>query len=113
MITLPPPPPPDFRLTWREDLAEYRVSKPNVGDTDVYTAATVLAYGESCAQAGNTSVRVSDIGQDFFYKKAYLEWIEKTNFIQDWFDSGKLSGKYLGMHRADIIYDLLKYFCGR
>ena len=36
---LPPLPEPAFRLLWKH--GEYRVTKPNIGDTDVYTAAQV------------------------------------------------------------------------
>ena len=45
---LPPLPEPAFRLLWKH--GEYRVTKPNIGDTDVYTAdqlrAAVLAERE-------------------------------------------------------------------
>lgn len=34
-------PKPDFRLTWRSGEGRYTVNKPNVGDTDCYTADTV------------------------------------------------------------------------
>jgi len=48
---LPPLPEPAFRLLWKH--GEYRVTKPNIGDTDVYTAdqyrAAVLAERERCA----------------------------------------------------------------
>lgn len=49
---LPPLPEPAFRLLWK--YGEYRVTKPNIGDTDVYTAdqlrAAVLAERERCAK---------------------------------------------------------------
>lgn len=34
-------PEPAFKLTWRGDLARYFVSKPNIGNTDVFTADQV------------------------------------------------------------------------
>jgi hypothetical protein len=34
-------PEPAFKLTWRGDLARYFVSKPNIGNTAVYTADQV------------------------------------------------------------------------
>lgn len=36
-------PEPAFRLRWDGASASYRVSKPNIGDTDVYTAEQVRA----------------------------------------------------------------------
>jgi hypothetical protein len=36
-------PEPAFRLTWNEGQAQYRVSKPRIGDTDVFTAEQVRA----------------------------------------------------------------------
>lgn len=46
MTPLPPElealmPEPAFKLTWRDDLARYFVSKPNIGNTDVFTADQV------------------------------------------------------------------------
>lgn len=29
------------------------------------------------------------------YKEAYLEWSDKTDFIQEWMDKGKIPIKYL------------------
>jgi hypothetical protein len=48
MTILPPDlealmPEPAFKLTWRGDLARYFVSKPNIGNTDVFTADQVRA----------------------------------------------------------------------
>lgn len=37
------------------------------------------------------------------YKAVCKEWIAKTEWVQDELNSRKLSGKYLGMHRADGI----------
>jgi hypothetical protein len=46
MTALPPDlealmPEPAFKLTWRGDLARYFVSKPNIGNTAVFTADQV------------------------------------------------------------------------
>lgn len=41
-------------------------------------------------------------------KATNKEWLEKTNFIQKMMDQGKLSGKYLGWHRADIMRALIE-----
>ena len=41
----------------------------------------------------------------YFY--AFQEWMKKTEFIQEWIISGRLSPKYLGWHRADILRDLI------
>jgi hypothetical protein len=40
-------PQPSFRLTWRDGT--YRVSRPNVGETDCYTADQMREYGRQCA----------------------------------------------------------------
>ena len=53
---LPPLPEPAFRLKWVDGA--YKVTKPNIGNTDVYTAAqveavrraAVLAERERCAK---------------------------------------------------------------
>lgn len=48
---LPPLPEPAFRLKWRDGA--YKVTKPHIGDTDVYTAdqlrAAILQERESAA----------------------------------------------------------------
>lgn len=45
-------PEPTFKLWWDSKNARYTVSKPNIGDTDVFAAAQVRAYGEACWKAG-------------------------------------------------------------
>ena len=41
------------------------------------------------------------------YKAAFNEWHDKTQFVQDWVNEGKLSGAgNLGKHRADILREL-------
>lgn len=50
-------PEPAFKLYWRGDLAAYKVSKPNIGDTDVYTAdqlrtAVAAALGRGVVNSG-------------------------------------------------------------
>ena len=42
------------------------------------------------------------------YKRAYIEWCEKTEWVQDGINNESISPKYLGWHRADITSDLLK-----
>lgn len=44
------------------------------------------------------------------YEIALKEWFEKTEFIQEWINENKISSKYLGMHRADIMKDLLEKY---
>ena len=39
---------------------------------------------------------------------AYEEWSSKTDWVQEGINSGKLSVKYLGWHRADVMTDLIK-----
>lgn len=41
-------------------------------------------------------------------RAAYNEWHDKTAFIQEWIQSGKLPVKYLGWHRADVMRDLIE-----
>lgn len=42
------------------------------------------------------------------YKLAYSLWREKTEWVQERINSGAISQKYLGWHRADVVSDLLK-----
>jgi hypothetical protein len=56
-------PEPEFQLKWHSSPAAYRVSKPNIGDTDVYTAEQMQAAyaagldapqpGRSCKVGGS------------------------------------------------------------
>lgn len=41
------------------------------------------------------------------FRAAYMEWQEKTDFIQERLASGELPVKYLGWHRADVMRDLI------
>lgn len=41
------------------------------------------------------------------FRAAYMEWQEKTDFIQERIASGDLPVKYLGWHRADVMRDLI------
>jgi hypothetical protein len=45
--------------------------------------------------------------QDCNHKIAYQEWSDKTEFIQERLNAGKMPVKYLGWHRADIMRDLI------
>lgn len=45
-----PLPEPSFRLTWNFWQAEYKVSKPNIGDTDAYTADQMREYAANCVR---------------------------------------------------------------
>lgn len=45
-------PEPTFKLWWDSKNARYTVSKPNIGDTDVFAADQMRAYGEACWKAG-------------------------------------------------------------
>ncbi|MDV2116448.1 hypothetical protein [Alcaligenes faecalis] len=36
------------------------------------------------------------------------EWLNKTEFVQEWINTRKLSARYLGWHRADVMRDLLE-----
>ena len=49
-VELPPLPAPDFRLKWVGG-SEYKVTKPNIGDTDVFTADQMREYGRACESA--------------------------------------------------------------
>ena len=64
-VALPPDlealmPEPAFRLRWHSISARYTVSKPDIGDTDVYTAtqmrAAILAATERAA------MKVEEVG---------------------------------------------------
>lgn len=41
------------------------------------------------------------------FRAAYMEWQEKTDFIQQRIAAGDLPVKYLGWHRADVMRDLI------
>jgi hypothetical protein len=41
------------------------------------------------------------------YKFAFIEYSEKTEWVQRGIDDGTVSAKYLGWHRADVMSDLL------
>lgn len=41
---LPPLPQPEFRLKWKGAMAAYFVDKPNIGDTDCFTADQMREY---------------------------------------------------------------------
>lgn len=36
------------------------------------------------------------------------EWLNKTEFVQEWISTRKLSARYLGWHRTDVMRDLLE-----
>lgn len=44
-----PLPEPAFRLLWKN--GEYKVSKPNIDDTDAFTAEQMQAYADACVAA--------------------------------------------------------------
>lgn len=46
-MKMPELPKPEFKLLWKS--GEYKVTKPSIGDTDVYTADQMLAYGRLVA----------------------------------------------------------------
>ena len=48
-------PEPEFQLKWHSSPAAYRVSKPNIGDADVYTAEQMQA-----AYAAGLAARVPE-----------------------------------------------------
>lgn len=50
---LPHLPAPDFMLRWDSQRAAYYVSRPNVGDTSVFTADQMRAYGELCRRTAS------------------------------------------------------------
>jgi hypothetical protein len=50
-IKLPPLPDPSFELVWLQDRGLYKVTKPNIGDTYVYTADQMQAYAIAAIEA--------------------------------------------------------------
>lgn len=72
-------PEPAFKLTWRADYASYHVSKPNIDDTDCYTAdqlhAAILADREKRAQAAQGVERVK------FERKVYRKRPEYREYL--------------------------------
>lgn len=55
--------------------------------------------------SGHSAPQASDEAE---LRAAYNEWQDKTDFIQEWVQSGKLPVKYLGWHRADVMRDLIE-----
>jgi hypothetical protein len=64
-------PEPSFRLKWIEPLAAYRVSKPNIGDADCYTATqmreAILAATERAAKLAEGTDVVDVAGPNSYY----------------------------------------------
>lgn len=48
--SMPALPEPSFQLVWLGDRAVYKVTKPNIGNTDVYTADQLRAYAQQYAE---------------------------------------------------------------
>ncbi len=46
---MPPLPEPSFQLVWLTGRAVYKVTKPNIGDTDVFTSDQMHAYAQQYA----------------------------------------------------------------
>lgn len=72
---LPELPAPDFMLRWDSMRAAYYVSRPNIGNTDVYTADQMRAYGELCraAPAGGESFVTFENGHMKLDVNAFLK----------------------------------------
>lgn len=58
-------PEPAFKLRWNVYSASYSVNRPNIGDTDCYTADQLRAYGEAVAAA--VAKRCADLCQQIAY----------------------------------------------
>ena len=63
-------PEPSFRLVWLSDRAVYKVTKPNIGNTDVYTAEQMHAYASSAVEA---ALRDAPQAEPNPWKEAVLE----------------------------------------
>ena len=78
-------------------LAQAVISKMNALDPEFVSSVTPLAVLELLDR-----LEAAEEERDT-YKAVCNEWIAKTEWVQDELHRRKLYGKYLGMHRADII----------
>lgn len=71
---LPPLPTPEFLLKW-VDGSEYRVTRPNVGDTDVFTADQMREYACAVEQAAyeRAAAHVRTLKRDWWRLRAAPE----------------------------------------
>jgi hypothetical protein len=62
-IKLPPLPDPSFELVWLQDRGLYKVTKPNIGDTYVYTADQMQAYAIAAIEAYKQQAKQEPVGR--------------------------------------------------
>lgn len=60
-----------------------------------------------CAKATPAAI-LSLIAEVKSLRAAYATWVEKTEFVQTMAHKGELDGKYLDVHRADILKKLIE-----
>jgi hypothetical protein len=85
------------RLTALEDVAALATIGATYPELMLYLQAEMA----KCEQA-----LAAQPEQEFDYKLAFGEWLDKTEWVQEKINSGHLGVRYLGMHRADVLRDL-------
>jgi len=85
------------RLTALEDVAALATIGATYPELMLYLQAEMA----KCEQA-----LAAQPEQEFDYKLAFGEWLDKTEWVQEKINSGPVGVRYLGMHRADVLRDL-------
>jgi hypothetical protein len=80
----------------------------NCDDTDLFANAHLIAACDPDTIRALLDEREAAEKERDKYKLAYSLWREKTEWVQEGINSGAISPKYLGWHRADVVSDLLK-----
>lgn len=82
-------------------LSQAAISKMSARDPEFASSVTPLAVLELLDR-----LEAAEKERDS-YKFAFIEYSEKTEWVQRGVNDGTVSAKYLGRHRADVMSDLL------
>ena len=103
-------------------LAQAAISKMSARDPEFASLVTPLAVLELLDRLEAAEKARDDVAQQLVqseqgkrkiskecdtYKAIYNDWAYKTEWVQQGFNEGTISAKYLGMHRADVMARLL------
>jgi hypothetical protein len=94
---------PEGSANWREKTDSYGGYSNSYGYVIFDKNSPVVIDIAKKEEEGIDGIRHS---RDL-YKSAFDEWHDKTQFVQEWVNEGKLSGRgSYGKHRADILREL-------
>ena len=103
-------------------LAQAAIAKMNASDPEFASSTPPLAILDLLDRLEAAEKERDDVAQQLVqsevgkrktskecesYKAAYNDWADKTEWVQQGFNEGTISAKYLGMHRADVMARLL------